>query len=77
MQCLSDLGAACCGRLAKLGGAGGHRRRLLEMGFVPGTRFRVVRRVDIGGVLELELRGCRVTLRTTEARDILVDDVLE
>ena len=56
---------------------GGHRRRLLEMGFVPGTHLRVVRRVDVGGVLELELRGCRVTLRTTEAAQILVDDLAD
>ena len=73
MQSLTDLNVLGAGRLCHIGGSGGHRRRLMEMGFVPGTPVRVVRRVDVGGVLELELRGCRVTVRTHEAHDIFVE----
>ncbi|MBK8974812.1 MAG: ferrous iron transport protein A [Planctomycetes bacterium] len=73
MISIADLATAGSGRLTRLTGEGGHRRRLLEMGFIPGTPIRLVRRVDVGGVLELELRGCRVTLRTAEAQQILVE----
>lgn len=54
-----------------VGGDRAYRRRLMELGFVPGTRLRLVRRVDVGNVLEVELRESRVSLRISEA------DVLE
>jgi Fe2+ transport system protein FeoA len=50
-----------------------YRRRLLELGFVPGTELRLVRRVGVGDVLEVELRHSRVSLRISEARDIEVE----
>lgn len=60
-------------QVRQVGGTGGHRRRLLELGLVPGTPIRLVRRAPIGGVLELEVRGCRLALRATEAADLFVD----
>jgi Fe2+ transport system protein FeoA len=50
-----------------------YRRRLMELGFVPGTELRVVRRVGVGDVLEVELRHSRVSLRISEARRIEVE----
>jgi len=44
----------------------------MEMGFLPGTAVRMIRRVDVGGVLEVEIRRTRVTLRSTEAERLLV-----
>lgn len=62
-------------RLRAIGGEGGFRRRLLELGFLPGTTVRMVRRVEIGGVIEVELRGCHVSLSAHEARIVQVDPV--
>ncbi|MCZ6597240.1 MAG: FeoA family protein [Planctomycetota bacterium] len=59
-------------RLVKIGGERSFRRRLMELGLLPGTSVRIVRRADIGGVLEIEVRGCRVTVRQSEARELLV-----
>ncbi|MFO1052909.1 MAG: FeoA family protein [Planctomycetota bacterium] len=67
---LLEPGASC--RLTAIGGCGGFRRRLLEMGFLPGTALRLVRRIDVGGVLEVELRGCRVSIRTADAQALRV-----
>ena len=36
------------------------------------TALRVVRRVPMGGLLEIEVRRSRVTLRMTEAARVLV-----
>ena len=44
----------------------------MELGLLPGTRVRVVRRVDVGGLLELEVRGSRLSLRRGEAGRLLV-----
>ena len=44
----------------------------MELGLIPGTAVRLVRQTPIGGVLELEVRGCRLTLRRGEAAQLLV-----
>jgi Fe2+ transport system protein FeoA len=44
----------------------------MELGLLPGTPLRVVRRVPLGGVIEVEVRACRVTLRLSEADQVLV-----
>ena len=48
-------------------------RRLLDLGFTPGSRIRVVRRAPLGDPVEYELRGSRLCLRQREAQRIRVD----
>lgn len=48
------------------------RRRLLELGLVPGTNVMVVRVSPLGDPLELEVRGSRLSLRKKEALSIEV-----
>jgi len=69
---LTDLPDGQIGRLVALEGDRAFRRRLMELGLLPGTPVRVVRRADIGGVLELEVRRARLTVRTSEASLVLV-----
>ena len=64
---LSDLSPGASGVLSRVGGSRAYRRRLLELGFVPGTFLRLIRRLDVGNVLEVELRESRVSLRISEA----------
>jgi Fe2+ transport system protein FeoA len=46
--------------------------RLLEMGFVPGTRVEVVKVAPLGDPLELRVRGYHVSLRRAEAARVRV-----
>lgn len=69
---LIDLDDGQVGRLVSLSGDRAFRRRLMELGLLPGTSVRVVRRAEIGGVLELEVRRSRLTVRTSEASLVLV-----
>jgi len=69
---LIDLPDGQEGRLVRLDGDRGFRRRLMELGLLPGTLVRVVRRADIGGVLELEVRRSRLSVRTVEASQVFV-----
>lgn len=69
LESLEDGGAA---RLVQIGGERSFRRRLMELGLLPGTMVRVVRRVDVGGLLEIEVRRSRVTVRRDEASRLLV-----
>jgi len=69
---LIDLPDGQTGRLVSLEGDRVFRRRLMELGLLPGTTVRVIRRAEIGGVLELEVRRARLTVRTSEASLVLV-----
>ncbi len=72
MSSLTSLEPGTLARLTSLGGDRSFQRRLMEPGFLPGTPLSVVRRVPLGGVLELELRRSRVTLRMSEADAVRV-----
>jgi ferrous iron transport protein A len=60
------------GTLDTVDGDTGLRRRLMELGLLPGTKVRLVRRLEAGGVLELEVRRARLSLRTEDARHLTV-----
>ncbi|MEZ5976762.1 MAG: FeoA family protein [Planctomycetota bacterium] len=64
---LADVPIDRSARLVVLAGDRAFRRRLMELGLLPGAEVRVVRRAALGGVLELEVRCCRISLRTSEA----------
>lgn len=69
---LHTLADGATGRLVELGGERAFRRRLMELGLLPGTPVRVVRRAEVGGVMELEVRRSRLTVRTREASQVFV-----
>jgi len=54
-----------------VGGGRAFRRRLMELGVLPGTRVEVVRVAPLGDPIELVARGCFLSIRKQEAR--LVD----
>jgi Fe2+ transport system protein FeoA len=64
---LQDLIPGQIARLVEVGGERAFRRRLMELGFLPGTPVRLVRRVDVGDLVELEVRGSHISLRRSEA----------
>ena len=66
---LSPGESGIIGRVESEDGIG---RRLLDLGFIPGTPVRVVRRAPLGDPVSFELRGSRICLRRSEAARILV-----
>ena len=69
---LSALASGDRATLVSIGGRRGFRRRLLEMGLLPGTPVRIVRRAELGGLVELEVRGAHLSLRQREAHEVRV-----
>ena len=45
----------------------------MELGLLPGTEVRLVRRVSVGDLVEIECRGCHLSLRLSEAERLFVD----
>ncbi len=50
-------------------------RRLIDLGFVPQTEVRVVRRAPLGDPCEYEVRGTRLCLRRSESAQVWVETI--
>ncbi len=59
-------------RIQQVAGERAFRRRLLELGLVPGTRVELKRIAPLGDPVELLVRGCSLSIRRAEARFIHV-----
>lgn len=53
------------------------RKRLLEMGFVPGVVVKHLREAPLKDPVIFELRGYQVSLRMAEAKDIYIDKITD
>lgn len=70
---LASLELGVDARVRDVAGADSLRLRLLEMGFVPGTVVRVIKRAPFGDPLELQVRGGHISLRAAEAARVEVE----
>ena len=73
LRSLADLAPGSTARVAAVDPLSPIGRRLLDLGFVPGTAVQVVRRAPLGDPVEYELRGYRLCLRRSEAQRIQVE----
>lgn len=69
---IADLPIGGIGIVNNVSGEPDLRRRLLEMGLIPGTAVQLIRRAPFGDPLALRVRGYDLSLRTAEARLIQV-----
>lgn len=69
---LSQLEMGQKAQVVRVTGQDAVSRRLLEMGITPGVEVRLLRAAPLGDPLEFELRGYRLSLRRSEARQIEV-----
>lgn len=60
------------GTIEKVNGEGRLRRRLFDMGLTPGAELFLRKRAPLGDPLEITLRGYELTLRKSEAADVLI-----
>ena len=72
---MKSLAETTLGRVVKVLGVDGtraFRRRLLEMGLVPGTAVKIVTVAPLGDPLQIEVRGGQWSIRRSEAAHIHV-----
>lgn len=72
---LAELPLGRRARVRGLSGQGALRRRLMEMGVLPGTEVEVVRVAPLGDPLEVRLRGYSLSIRREDARIVQVEPV--
>jgi Fe2+ transport system protein FeoA len=49
----------------------------MELGIIPGTRVQVLRVAPFGDPMELTARGCNLSIRAAEAREVRVKAVAD
>ena len=54
-------------------GARSFRRRLMEMGLVPGTPVKLIDVAPLGDPVEIEVRSSRLSIRKAEAAQIRIE----
>jgi Fe2+ transport system protein FeoA len=59
--------------IQRVGGERSFRRRLMELGLVPGTQVTLVAVAPLGDPLKLRVRGCDLSIRRREAQAIEVE----
>lgn len=64
---LKDMEPGQSGVVKTFHGEERQRLRLMEMGLLPGTPIRFVRRAPLGDPMEVEVRGFHLSLRAQEA----------
>ena len=69
---LADLAIRDVAVIEHVGGERAFRRRLMELGLVPGTRVELVGVAPLGDPLELLVRGSSLSIRKSDASVIRV-----
>ena len=71
-QPLTSLKVGSAGTVTEINVAPENKSRLLEMGLLVGTTVELVRFAPLGDPVEIKVRGYNLTLRKSEAEQILV-----
>ena len=73
MQTLKESKIGSTVRVVKLKGDGPLKRRIMDMGITKGTRIYIRKVAPFGDPLELTVRGYELSLRKSEAENIIVE----
>lgn len=68
---LADVPVGLTLVVERVAGTGAFQRRLYTLGFLRGATVQVVRRMPLGGPLEVDIRGARLGIRQHDARRVL------
>ncbi len=69
---LDMLDTGLSGRVVQVKGKGASRRRILEMGMVPGAIINVTKKAPLGDPVDFKLKGYNLSLRKKEAQMVVV-----
>ena len=72
---LSELKTKSKARILRVRGSGIIKRRIMDMGVIPGTELEVERIAPLGDPIEVKVRGYHLSLRKEEASNIEVEEI--
>ncbi len=72
---LNDIKPGCECRIVEVKLSGATGQRLMDMGFTPGTKVKIVRNAPLVDPVDLLLRGYHVSMRHDEAKGVEVEQL--
>ena len=72
---LDDLKMGERARVISVISHGPFKKRLLEMGFIPGTNVEVIKYAPLKDPVEYLIKGYHISLRHEEAKNIFVEKI--
>lgn len=72
---LYEVGVGSRAEIFKLLSTGLPRRRMLDLGIIPGTYVSVIRKSPLGDPVAYNIRGASIALREEESKQILVNKI--
>lgn len=72
---LNKLPVGSRGKVIRIAAKGSLRRRILDMGIVPGAEIIVKGRAPLGDPIEIAVKGYNLTLRNQEASNVFVEAI--
>ena len=72
---LSEFSIGEKGVIKLVFGEGKIRRRLFDMGVTPGAEVYMRKKAPLGDPIEVSIRGYELTLRKTEAENVVMEDL--
>ncbi|MCG8431440.1 MAG: ferrous iron transport protein A [Candidatus Omnitrophica bacterium] len=72
---LRELGPGASGRIVRVSANAALKKRLLDMGVVPGVTVEVVKVAPLGDPVDIKVKGYHLSLRRDEAGCIEVNGV--
>ena len=73
MKTLKEVKCGETVTVAKLGGEGALKRRIMDMGITKGTQVHIRKVAPLGDPVEVTIRGYELSIRRNEAENILVE----
>ena len=70
---LKELDVGESGIIDSVGGEAKIRRRLFDMGVTPGAKVTMKKRAPLGDPIEVNLRGYELSLRKSEADEVMTE----
>ena len=62
-------------RVVRVEGAGLVKRRILDLGLLPGLEIKVIRKAPLGDPIEIIAKGNPISIRKAEAEKIILEEV--
>lgn len=72
---LTNLSIGKNGKVIKLTCQGQKRRRLLDLGLIPGTTVRTRQKSPVGDPIAFEIRGATMALRSEETDVVIIKEI--
>jgi ferrous iron transport protein A len=70
---LSQLKPSVKGTIKLIKSSGALKRKLLDMGVIPGSELEVIRVAPLGDPVEVRVKGYNLSLRKEEAKQVTIE----